>query len=60
MESAALDWRPVWLSLRVGLTALVFVFVLGTLSARWITRREFPGKDVVDAVLLLPWSSRRW
>jgi molybdate transport system permease protein len=54
VESAALDWRPVLLSLRVGLTALVFVFVLGTLSARWITRRDFPGKDVVDAVLLLP------
>ncbi|HEX2205992.1 MAG TPA: molybdate ABC transporter permease subunit [Longimicrobium sp.] len=49
-----MEWSPVWLSLRVGLTALVFVFVLGTLAARWITRRDFPGRDLVDGLLILP------
>lgn len=49
-----LDWAPVWLSLRVGITALAFVFVLGTLAARWITRRDFPGRDLVDGLLVLP------
>ena len=49
-----MDWRPVWLSLRVGLTALVFIFVLGTLAARLMTRRHFAGRDVVDGLLVLP------
>ena len=49
-----IDWGPVLLSLRVGLTALAFVFVTGTLAARAMTRRDFPGKDVVDGLLVLP------
>jgi molybdate transport system permease protein len=48
------DWSPVWLSLRVALTALAAVFVLGTLAARWTARARFPGRDVVDGVFLLP------
>lgn len=49
-----MEWQPVLLSLRVGLTALVFVFVLGTLAARLVTRRDFPGKDVLDGLFILP------
>lgn len=49
-----MDWRPVLLSLRVGLTALAFVFVLGTLAARVVTRRHFVLRDVVDGLLILP------
>ncbi|MFL5541764.1 MAG: molybdate ABC transporter permease subunit [Longimicrobiaceae bacterium] len=49
-----MDWSPVLLSLRVGLSALVVIFVLGTLAARAMTRRHFPGRDVVDGVLVLP------
>jgi molybdate transport system permease protein len=49
-----LDWSPVLLSLRVGLTALAVVAVAGTLAARWMTRRHFPGRDVVDGLLMLP------
>lgn len=49
-----IDWTPVLLSLRVGLSALAIVAVTGTLAARWITRREFPGKDLVDGLLILP------
>jgi len=49
-----MDWSPVLLSLRVGLTALVFVFVLGTLAARLMTRRHFALRDVVDGLLILP------
>jgi molybdate transport system permease protein len=44
----------VLLSLRVGLSALAVIFVLGTLAARAMTRRHFPGKDVVDGLLVLP------
>lgn len=49
-----MDWSPVLLSLRVGLTALVFVFAAGTLAARAISRRHFAGRDVIDGVLVLP------
>ena len=49
-----IDWSPVLLSLRVGLSALVVIFVLGTLAARVMTRRHFPGRDVVDGLLVLP------
>jgi len=49
-----MDWSPVLLSLRVGLSALAVIFVLGTLAARAMTRRHFPGKDVVDGLLVLP------
>ena len=49
-----IDWSPVLLSLRVGLSALAVIFVLGTLAARAMTRRHFPGKDVVDGLLVLP------
>lgn len=49
-----LDWHPVLLSLRVAATALAMVAVVGTLAARVMTRREFPGKDVVDGLLILP------
>jgi molybdate transport system permease protein len=49
-----IDWSPVLLSLRVGLSALAVIFVLGTLAARAMTRRHFPGRDVVDGLLVLP------
>jgi molybdate transport system permease protein len=49
-----MDWTPVLLSLRVGVTALAFVFVLGTLAARVMSRRHFAGRDVVDGLLVLP------
>ena len=50
----SLDWSPVLLSLRVGLSALVIVLVTGTLTARWMTRRDFLGRDVLDGLFLLP------
>ncbi|HKP74116.1 MAG TPA: molybdate ABC transporter permease subunit [Longimicrobiaceae bacterium] len=49
-----MDWSPVFLSLRVGLAALVVIVVTGTLAARAMTRRHFPGRDVVDGLLVLP------
>ncbi|HEX8395017.1 MAG TPA: molybdate ABC transporter permease subunit [Longimicrobium sp.] len=49
-----MDPSPVLLSLRVALSALAFVAVAGTLAARWVTRRDFPGRDLVDGLLILP------
>lgn len=49
-----LDWQPILLSLRVGLLSLLIVAVTGTLAARAMTRRHFPGRDVLDGLLVLP------
>ncbi|MBB4638329.1 molybdate ABC transporter permease subunit [Longimicrobium terrae] len=49
-----MDASPILLSLRVALSALAFVAVAGTLAARWVTRRDFPGRDLVDGLLILP------
>lgn len=50
----AFDWQPLLLSLRVGLLALAVVAVAGTLAARVMTRRHFPGRDVLDGLFVLP------
>jgi molybdate transport system permease protein len=49
-----IDWSPVLLSLRVGLTALLVVVVSGALVARFMARHDFPGKDLVEAIFTLP------
>lgn len=49
-----IDWQPVLLSLRVAIAALVFVTVLGTLSARLTTQWQFPGKGFLEGVFTLP------
>lgn len=51
---SSFDWQPVLLSLRVGLLSLAIVAVAGTLAARGMTRRYFPGRDVLDGLLVLP------
>lgn len=50
----AFNWQPLLLSLRVGLLALGIVAVTGTLTARAMTRRHFPGRDVLDGLFVLP------
>lgn len=50
----AFDWQPLLLSLRVGLLALAVVAVTGTLAARAMTHRHFPGRDVLDGLFVLP------
>jgi molybdate transport system permease protein len=49
-----LDWHPVLLSLRVAGAALLLVFVSATAAARAMTRRDFPGKDLLDGLFTLP------
>jgi molybdate transport system permease protein len=54
MPIAITDWYPVVLSLRVALIALVGVTCLGLPLSRLFARREFFGKDVVEAAITLP------
>lgn len=48
------DWYPVVLSLRVALIALFAVTCLGVPLSRLLARREFFGKDVLEAAITLP------
>ncbi len=48
------DWFPVLLSLRVALISLIAVTVFGLPVARLLARREFHGKDVLEAAITLP------
>ncbi|MED4997738.1 molybdate ABC transporter permease subunit, partial [Geobacillus stearothermophilus] len=47
-------WSPVWLSINVSLLAGVIVAILGTAAARWMARRRFRGKTIVETVFMLP------
>lgn len=48
------DWFPVFLSIRVALIAVGVVLVTGLPLARFLSRLEFPGKDVLEALITLP------
>ena len=52
--SSALDWFPLWLSLRVATLATVFVLLIGTFLAYVLSHKDFPGKNLLDAFLTLP------
>ncbi len=51
---AAFEWSPLWLSLRVALLATALVLAAGIPLAWLLARRNFPGKDVLGAVVSLP------
>src|SRR5699024_9067116 len=49
-----MDFFPLWLSLRTASISTVVVFLLGVFLAYIITRHKFIGKNVVEAIFLLP------
>jgi len=49
-----IDWQPVYLSLKVAVVSLVFVFALGIAAALFMIRKQFPGKAAVEAFITLP------
>ena len=51
---ATIDWYPLFLSIRVGLIAVVFVSILGLPLARLLARRSFSGKKVLESIITLP------
>ncbi len=54
MAEPAIDWFPLWLSLRVAGLATFFVLTLGTLVAYVLSHRSFRGKNLLDALITLP------
>ena len=51
---AAIDWFPLWLSLRVAIVSTVLALAGGLWLAYILANRAFRGKDVVDAAVTLP------
>jgi molybdate ABC transporter permease protein len=49
-----LDWFPLWLSLKVATTATLISVALGLWLAWLLANRDFPGKNLVDAIATLP------
>jgi molybdate transport system permease protein len=48
------DLFPVWLSLRVSLTATALTLVTGVPLAWLLARRRFPGRQLLEAAVVLP------
>lgn len=50
----AIDWFPLWLSLRVAALSTLIAIALGLWIAYWLAYRTFRGKELVDALVSLP------
>ena len=50
----AIDWFPLWLSLRVAFVSTALALMSGLWLAYILANREFRGKDIVDAAVSLP------
>ena len=51
---AALDWRPLFISLKTGIIATVISFFLGIFAAWKIARMKNRWRAVIDGILTLP------
>src|SRR2546428_3834347 len=49
-----MDWFPVWLSLRVALAATALTLLAGAPTALLLARQRFPGRNVLEAMVVLP------
>ncbi|WP_397537157.1 molybdate ABC transporter permease subunit [Rummeliibacillus pycnus] len=47
-------WTPIRLSIEIALVSGFIVIVLGTFIGKWMAKKTFKGKTVVETVLLLP------
>jgi len=50
----AIDWFPLWLSLRVAVISTAAALVMGLWLAWTLANREFRGKEILDAAVTLP------
>lgn len=49
-----MDFTPIWISLKVAITATLFTLVIGILLARLLNKRDFRGKDLLETLITLP------
>jgi molybdate transport system permease protein len=50
----AIDWFPLWLSLRVAALSTVLSLLLALWVARLLAKRDFRGRSILDAAVMLP------
>ena len=50
----AIDWFPLWLSLRVAVLATAVSVVVGLALAYLLARGRFPGRDLIESIATLP------
>src|SRR5260370_37645296 len=50
----AIDWFPLWLSLRVAALSTALALACGLWLAYVLANREFRGKEILDAAVTLP------
>jgi molybdate transport system permease protein len=50
----SIDWFPLWLSLKVAAWATGISLILGVWLAWLLANKQFPGKDLLDALTTLP------
>ena len=50
----AIDWFPLWLSLRVAAISTALALAVGLWLAWTLANRSFRGKEVLDAAVTLP------
>lgn len=48
------NFSPLWLSFKTATIATIVVFIIGVFLARLFTRRDFPGKSILEAAIMLP------
>lgn len=52
---SAIDWSPLWISLRTAAATIVIVFFIGVIIAWWVERLQSQSlKIFADAVITLP------
>ncbi|WP_458414339.1 molybdate ABC transporter permease subunit [Schinkia sp. CFF1] len=49
-----MNYSPLLLSLKISSISTVFVFIIGIAVSRFLSRRDFFGKGVIESILLLP------
>lgn len=49
-----MDFTPIFISLKVAITATLFTLIIGILLARLLTKRDFRGKDFLETLITLP------
>ncbi len=48
------EWQPVILSLRVAIISVIIVTCIGLPMSRLLARVDFPGKDILEALITMP------
>lgn len=50
----AMDWIPVYLSIKIALCSVALVLIFGTFCAYFMVKHDFSGKSAIEALFTLP------